>query len=454
MKKLLIACLIVLAVAVMIFLNLNKSSDGSTATTASFGRGKAQEVKAKAIVKDTISSSILITGGVEEIDREEVISTTPLEISRVHVVKGQSVEKGDLLFDVNLASLEDELEQLTINYDIQQLTMEKLEALSMTSDVSGLEVAKDLAYLSLSSAQRFYDSQVETLEKNQTLFDSGIISKAELDGYKSSVTEAQSQLTTASLNYDRSKKDLASMSETNNNSERSSEIDIEIQQMNLDSLQMNISKLEDQIQDIEDLTYAPISGVVTNIEVKNGEMSSSMMPLMVITDVENLKVVANIREYDIRDLQLGQEVFITGDAIAKEEAVEAEVSYIAPIATQALVNGRQTTAIEIEMTVTKGVECLKPGYTTDCEIVTSRIDNAILASYEMLAEDEDGNDIVYVIVDSRVEERIVELGVTSDFDAQVLDGLEEGDVVVLNPSISLTDGTSVQVVNDLEEEGK
>ncbi len=454
MKKFIIGGIIILVIGAMILINVLKSGDEAKNTgSSSFTRGRTMAVEAEVIGRDTITSSILITGSVEEVNKKEVTSSTPIKVSEVLVEKGDVVQKGDLLFTADLESMNKDLDQLKVNFEIQKLTMEKLEALSGSSDNTSLELALKLSKLGLDSAQRFYESQLANLEKNQTLFDNGVLSVSELDGLKSSVTEAESQLSTSKISYQRSQADLSSLRKQTTNSDRSTEIDMEIQQMNLDSMAINITNLNEQIDEIEALTMTTMNGVVTELNIYNGEMSSSMTPLVVIRDVEDLKIVANIREYDVGDVEIGQEVLISGDAIGKDEEVLGTVSYIAPIAAQTVVNNRQVTAIEVEIAVDEGTKFIKPGYTTECEIVTSKLEDVVVVAYNMLSKDEEGNDVVFVIdEDQMATERQVELGKTSDFDAEVISGVEEGDLIVVNPSLSLFDGTKVEIIE--EEEGK
>ncbi len=454
MKKFIIGGIIILVIGAMILINVLKSGDEAKNTgSSSFTRGRTMAVEAEVIGRDTITSSILITGSVEEVNKKEVTSSTPIKVSEVLVEKGDVVQKGDLLFTADLESMNKDLDQLKVNFEIQKLTMEKLEALSGSSDNTSLELALKLSKLGLDSAQRFYESQLENLEKNQTLFDNGVISVAELDGLKSSVTEAESQLSTSKISYQRSQADLSSLRKQTENSDRSTEIDMEIQQMNLESMAMNITNLNEQIDEIKALTMTTMNGVVTELNIYNGEMTSSMAPLVVIRDIEDLKIVANIREYDVGDVEVGQEVLISGDAIGKDEEVLGTVSFIAPIAAQTVVNNRQVTAIEVEIAVDEGTKFIKPGYTTECEIVTSKLEDVVVVAYNMLSKDEEGNDIVFVIDEDQIAtERQVKLGTTSDFDAEVISGVEEGDLIVVNPSLSLFDGTKVEIIE--EEEGK
>jgi len=453
MKKIIIGLVIAGAIVTMILINVLGNKEESPAGASGLLSGRTESVEAEVIQKDTITSSILITGAVEEIDREELRTSTALKIEEVLVDKGDRVKKGDQLFTVDIEDLQKQLTQQEINYDIQTLSLERLVNLSTYSDETSMVVALSQSKLSKESAQRYYDKQVADLEKNASLFETGIISAAEFEAYQSGVLEAESQLASAKLSYQRSSADLTSVRKNNDNLGLSSEIDVKIQVMTLDGLQMTIDSLKEEIEEIETMTKAPIDGVVTSIDIESGDYASSMAPLLVITDVEHLKITANIREYDIKNVALNQEVLITGDAIGKEDQVRGLVTYIASVASESVVNNRQVTGIEVEMSVETGAEFLKPGYTTDCEIITSQLEDVVVVSYEMLSTNDEDEDVVFVIDGDQVARmRVVELGTTSDFSAQVISGLEAGEMVVMNPSLSLFDGTKVTVIT--EEEGE
>lgn len=448
MKKWFIGGAIVTVLVVLVAINGLRGGGGGS----SVGGGKVQDVEAKTVSAGAITSSITITGRVEEVNQDEVVTQTPVKILDVFVKNGSVVKKGDQLFKADMDDLNRELEQLKINYDIRLLTMEKLEKFSGTSSEKAMTLALELAKVNRDAAQRAYDVQAENLEKNQTLYDSGLLSESEFEGLKRAVVQARSQLTTATLSYEKSQTELASLRTQAKNTDGTKAIDLKIQQLNIDSLKMNIDNLEAKIKTIKDMTMATMDGVVTGLSVEPGDTATAVAPLAVIRDIETLKIVANIREYDISNIDVGQEVIIRGDAIGKEDKVTGTVTYIAPIATKSLVNNRQVTAVDVEINVTEGMAYIKPGYTTENEIITSKLEDVVIATYEMLQKDSDGNDIVFVVTDGVAEERQVTLGATSDFDAEVTSGLEAGEMVVLNPSLSLFDGTKVRVKT--EEEGR
>ncbi len=452
MKKVLIAIGIVSSIGLMIFFNLIKDS-GDFDGIQVFN-GKVEEVEAEVIQKGEISSTVLISGTVEEVNMKSIVSTSTMELVDVLVEKGDQVAKGDVLFTVDIDSMEDELLQLELNREIQALQLEKLKNVSASSSSTGAKVSVEVAKLNLASATTMYENQLETYEKNQALFDEGIISKTELDASEKSAEDAKQQVAIAELNLERSESDLSQIFKENNTSSKSLGYDVQIQLKNLESLDLNIAELEKQMSEIAENTKSPISGVVTDVYVNEGDIVMGSTPLMEIVDTDNLVIKADVREYDIRDMAIGQNAVITGDAIPKDAEVAGKIEFIAPIASDAMVNGRQTTGIEIHIAVTKGLEYLKPGYTTDCEITTKHLTDVVVANYSLFREDKDNNKYVFVVVDGIVEEREIETGITSDFEAQITSGLEAGDMVIINPSLAIQDGMRVKITNNLEEEGK
>lgn len=445
LKKIVIGIFIIGAIGGMIAFNLFKGAgteDGSD-KQAVF-KGKSISVTAERLVAGEISSSVLVSGAVEEVTMKNVILASPLEIQEVLVENGSEVKSGDVLFTADLSAMEDELAQTKITYDIQNLQLQKLQ--TMSSNTASAQIGVELAKLALASAQRAYDNQLELLEKNAALLEEGIITQSEYDGLNSGIEEAQSSVESATLSLSRSRTEIA-------NSKDTTSIDIQVQVKNLESLDMTVAKLEKKINDIQALMKAPMTGVVTKVNMTEGETSQAMTPLITITDIEDLKVVAYVREYDVKNIGVGQLVLLTGDAIPQEALVKGEVTYIAPIAEKSMVNGRETTAVEIEIAVTEGESYLKPGYITDCEVMTEVKSDVVMADYTMFRDDKDNNKVVFLVHDDgRIEERIIKLGITSDFDAEVVEGLEVGDVVITSPSLTVKDGMKAEITNELDGE--
>ena len=450
MKKIIIAVGVVAIILVMVLLNINKQMQTDEGSNVSFGQ-KAIDVEAKVIGMDNITSSILITGSVEANTVSTITLETPVKIKSIDVEKGQDVHIGDQLFTVDLSDLEEELAGLELNMEIASLNLKKLQSMDTTTDTTSVKVAYEMAKISLASAQSYYDRQVESLDQNTILYEAGVISKSEYEAAMLGVDEAQNQLDNANLSLTRSQADYNSVLESSSMQTEQSEIDETIQLKNMESIQRSIDNLKDRIQEIEQQTKAQIKGTITQINLEEGDQATSMAPIMVITDLSDLMVSASIREFDIKDIEENQKVLVTGEGISDEEEVRGYVSYISPIAEEAIVNGRQTTAIAVEITIDEGLDALRPGYSVDCDITTFELNDVVIVNYDMLRKDDD-LDYVFVVKDEHAEKRIVELGITSDFDAQIISGLEEGEIVIKSPSLAIKDGSKVAITNDPEEE--
>jgi len=446
MKKVLIGIGIVAILAALIVVSLNKK-DSAEGGSGLFGGGPKQAVEVMEAKKGDLASTVMVTGTVKEVTKKDVVATSSVKVTSVLVQVGDKVSEGDSLYTVDTSSLEEELSALRLNREIQALTLEKIQNVSTTSSSTGAKISVELAKINLANAEALYDNQLESLEKNKELLSDGIISQSEYDLVAKSVDDALSQVDVGKLNLERSESDLSNLYSANNNSSKSLEYDVAIQLKNLKSMDLNIVKLEDQINELNEETLAPMAGVVTFKDLETGDVLIPNSPLLQIMDMDHLIVSANVREYDIRNMELGQEVTFTGDAIGDEETVKGKISYVAPVATTLISGGRETTGIEIKMDITEGLEILKPGYTVDCEIVTKQLSDIVIGDFNMFKEDKDGNKTSYVVVDGVLQERQVETGINSDFETEIVSGIEEGDYVVMNPSFSLKDGMAVEISN-------
>nr|WP_321452869.1 efflux RND transporter periplasmic adaptor subunit [uncultured Carboxylicivirga sp.] len=211
------------------------------------------------------------------------------------------------------------------------------------------------------------------------------------------------------------------------------------------------------------MIYSPINGVVLNKAVEEGQTvaASFETPTLftIVKDLTQMQVEANVDEADIGQVKKGQRVEFTVDAYPNE-IFEGEV-----------------TEVRLEPTVTNNVVTytiiiiapnpdykLMPGLTAETNIfvvekkdilmVPSKAarfepDQQLLMSYMqsspqppmpqdapkegMPPMDGEGQnqDMIWVKRDSKIQPVPVKLGMDDDINAEVLDGLKEGDVVVL-----------------------
>jgi multidrug efflux pump subunit AcrA (membrane-fusion protein) len=209
-----------------------------------------------------------------------------------------------------------------------------------------------------------------------------------------------------------------------------------------------ISEIQAKLNKIKSLEKAPITGVVTEVFVTEGGYTMSGQSAFTIIDHQNLEIVAGVDEYSSKDIKIGQEVIITGDALADNTKLQGKVTAVAPVALQVQSASGVETLIEVTIEPTEGKDILKAGLTVDCDIITHEKNNIPIAEYNVFLDDKDRKQYVMLIDENMtIRQQYVELGVYSDMIVEIVDGLKQGDMVVVDPPPSLKDGDIVKVVD-------
>ncbi|NJD04616.1 MAG: efflux RND transporter periplasmic adaptor subunit [Ruminiclostridium sp.] len=421
-KKVMIGGIIAIAAISLIAVNILKS----TGAASVFGGGGGYPVKVAEIQKGEISAYISANGVIEEVEKSEVFFDAPFKVSRVLVAEGDKVAKGQKILELDTGSLVSELEKLKTNKGIQ--------ALSLNSKVADAEVNR--AQSAVNNALRTYNDSKRAYADNKELYDSNSISKKELDISENACIQAESALNDARAAY---KVAVESRSLNKSTAEE-----------NMKVMDITINDLEDRIARTAESQLSPMDGVVAALNVDTGGFTSNMQPAYKVINPDKLQVKAKIKEYDIKNVSVGQNVRITGDAIDKEKNISGRVTAISPVATVSRTTSGDETVIEVTIAIDNPEGALKPGLNVTCDVYTVDKKGVIVAPLEMITEDKDGNKLVFVVdmKSKTMKETMVKLGINSDMTVEVTEGLKEGDVVIIEPQPMYRDGAKVRILED------
>jgi len=183
---------------------------------------------------------------------------------------------------------------------------------------------------------------------------------------------------------------------------------------------------------------SPIAGIVTDILETRGTVPSSGDPLVRVSDLSRLQVLLQVSPEQAAELALGQRAYIT--------TVELE-GRVSRIAMQADPESR---LLEVELTFPSAQSSspasmpgrVVPGALVAVEIEVGRRESALLIP-KVAAR---GTTVWVVDSAGLAHEREVTLGLVGDDMAEVLDGLTEGEQVVIAGASLLTDGAQTRVV--------
>ena len=175
---------------------------------------------------------------------------------------------------------------------------------------------------------------------------------------------------------------------------------------------------------------APFVGTITQVDAHTGDQAAANKSAFRLDDLSKLYVDLEVSEVDIDQIEIGQTVNVSFDALSGKQ-------YVGKVSDVAMISDETSSAVNFTVTVElmDPDKDVRPGMTSEVEIVTAQREQALLIPNQAVRV-VDGKQIVYVLqADQSTKTVEVGLGVSSDAYSELLSGdLKAGDLVVLNPT--------------------
>jgi HlyD family secretion protein len=196
------------------------------------------------------------------------------------------------------------------------------------------------------------------------------------------------------------------------------------------------------------MLLAPFDGIIAKI---NGELSEYVTPsppgiptppTIELLDISCFYVTAPIDEVDAPAVKVGMEARVIMDAFG-DKHFPARVSRIDPYVLDVEKQAR-TVDVEVQFINNEDGENFLAGYSADVEIITAVEENVLRIPTQALLD----NSLVYVYQpqDQRLREKTVRAGISNWDYTQVVEGLQEGESVVISTDrLGLKDGVRVKI---------
>ncbi len=184
---------------------------------------------------------------------------------------------------------------------------------------------------------------------------------------------------------------------------------------------------------------SPVAGRIVKLtEIVDGDRVDPGTEIATVMSYRTIQADLNITNQDFPLIKVGQEARITNFALANVE-FRGAVTMIYPVA------DATTGAFSVEITVDNGDEELRPGMFIQTEIVVDRHDDAVVVPRELLLT-RNNEIVVFIVEDQKAVARVVEVGIETKELAEILDGLEPEDALIVEGFETLRDGTPVSVI--------
>ena len=209
---------------------------------------------------------------------------------------------------------------------------------------------------------------------------------------------------------------------------------------------LQLDTYTDTLNEAKQGIAAEFDGVVTQVNATESMPLSMAQPAFVVQQLDNLKGVINLGKYDAAKIQAGQKVTLKYDTYT----YEGRVSFIEPVASKDITMGSADAMILAEIDILNPDKHLKINFDVNADILIASAKQVLTLPTECLKYGRDGDVSVFVIKDGIAVLTPVTLGIQSDTQAEIINGLSEGDVVISTPSDNITDGAAVVPAGEIK----
>lgn len=193
------------------------------------------------------------------------------------------------------------------------------------------------------------------------------------------------------------------------------------------------------IEEAEEGVKADFSGVITELDASEGATVAPGTKIMTIESTDDVRVDIQISKSDLSKIKVGQKVDVTVNG----KEYEGEVTQIAGTAKN---NASGVPVVDGKIKIKNPDDGIILGVEAGNKIHTDKAEGVVVLPYEYIGTDADG-DFVFVIENGILTRKPVTLGLTTSTDAEIKEGLSEGDTIVTTDPTTLIEGTKVTGVS-------
>ncbi len=403
------------------------SKENETSKTETEQKGVSVEVYTAE--RGEIEDIYKYSGTVSPKETVSVVSTVQGKVAKVNYDVGDTVRKGDVLFEMDTTDIQNNINVLKaslVSVEAQiaaaQTTLDTVNGAAMQSQIQTAKAGLDAAELA-------YNNSKTTYENNKVLYDAGIISKADFDKIELAYKNAELQYNQAKESYN-----IVAVQMPEENLRKAQDA-YNVAVSSKASIEAQIASAQKTLGDAK--ITSPISGIVSQCNVVAGTVASQSMAPFTIIDMSTANVTVNVSEHIINSINIGDKVNLTITALP-DKKFEGTVKTVSPAT-----NAMGTYTIEVEIPNDDGH--LKAGMFGEVSFVNEKSENSFVVTRDaVMTKDEEM--YVYIIENDKAKKVNVKTGIDNGQEIEILSGIEEGMNIVIKGQTYLTDGTSVEVI--------
>lgn len=373
------------------------------------------------VERTDIENSVMATGKVEGLNQVDVGAQVSGEVTKLYVDVGQTVEKGDIIAQIDPMTMKNNLTTQQANLQQSLANLESTKAGYQTKQNALTTAKADLKgkQASLAQAQKEYNRLKSLLAMNA-------VSKQELEQAETAVKTAQASV------------------DSSNEAIRTAQANLVAGQADIVTAEATIKKSQTEVSTAQqNLGYtqitAPMSGTVVSITTKQGQTvnaNQTAPTIVTLADLSTVRIKAKISEADVINLKSGMPVYfnIIGNPDKKFNATLTAIEP-APEGTTANTTSSSSDAAVYYMgyfDVPNPDGTLRIDMTAQVYIVQSKADKVLSVPAAAVKTDPKlGSYVEVAQADGTTRKQAVKTGITNRINTQIISGVNQGDKVVV-----------------------
>lgn len=372
------------------------------------GSGPAEEAmfESVAVVRTSMLDRVPSSGDIEpsEILSVRVGSNIPRRaVQEIFVSVGDRVAAGEVLLRLDDRGLQLDLDSAQAEYDAQRFALETMRSGPDAGALAGARSA-------MLEARMNRDTLRGSAEREQRLYDQQISGLRDVERAVASAEIAQIRYEAALLAYE------TTAGGESGQDIRSQEARVAQARSRRDSARLALE---------EALVRTPVDATVAEVLVKRGDLASQDEQLVSLIRTDTMILRAGVDESDIGSVRIGQSARIGAFGLPEVEFA----GHILRIGERARSQGNATVFF-VDIAVDNSERLLRWGMSADADIIVDKVDGALAVPRNALRRAGRASAVTVAGANGN-EERVVRIGLSDGRLVQILDGLEEGEMVLV-----------------------
>lgn len=306
------------------------------------------------------------------------------------------------------------IDKALLSIEDKEISIKEYELSQTSKSMSTADNYKEAEY-TVSTAEATYQSTI--MQIDNTIYNS----EAKIKGVETSLVKTEESIEEVNEDIEEVYADIADINKD------ISDIRTDIVDARKDLSSVSMDSIENKI-------YAPTTGYIVTVS-SDGTVKSGT-DIVSIGDSNEIEILVSISQEDISDVYIGMETIVVFDAYP-DITFRAEIDTIS----MSPASGMQTTVnytVTILCDVSQSTEAvIYGGMTGDVTFIQREKNDIIAISNKCVFTDESGKEYVKIKnILGEIETVPVTTGFSDGFDVEIIEGLNDGDIVVIESAVT------------------